>query len=1454
MRRDIGITLNTSSITQIEEGMKKSFSTLLLAAFVLMLSWSNFAQDKRASASINDQKMDQVARTVGFAKSFTEAYLGVDFEDATFPPTGWTIAYTGTTNYWSRVATASGYGVGTACAKFAFYSASTGTTQSLVTPGFAASVAGDSIKFDHAYATYTGGENDQLKLEYSTDAGTTWTQLVLLNGGASGELVTAAGQSGAFLPTATQWKSKSFALPVGTNKLRFTAISAWGNNLYIDNIKLGTPPANDVGVYAVTVPTYTAPGTIAIKANVKNFGSASQPSFTVKAVVTPGSFTSTKTVTNLDPNATVEVTFDNWTATVGDYDVKVYTQLAGDANPANDTTTKHTTISTVFWTSLTASPAAVSRSSAAYVVKGGKGYIYQVGGGASPATMAVSQYDVTADTWSTGLAAAPIQFSTSSSIAVGDSCIYVFGGDSSSTGVGKTVKYNYYTNTWTQLADMLVPVTDVLACKSGTNVYIIGGGAGTFTSGGIVYNNVQLYNTLTNTYTACTPLPYSLAMAAGGLVGNKIFISGGWNGNAAIDSSLIGTIGSDPTQITWAYSTKKYPAGTICRTASYPVATGTADAGIVFTGGSIGGATPTNLTYYYKFATDAFTTLPTLPVARSNFKAAGNGTDIFFAVAGYNGTAGVGNLDKLNLSTSTNPTLTVVTPNGGESWNIGSQQTIKWASTLVTSAKIEYSTNNGTSWTTIAASVPVEEKSARTSSATSRTAEKSVKGVTSYVWTVPNTASTSCLVKVSANNVVISDVSDAVFTIKTAPVSNIKFEDKFNGLNTPEGLALNGWKFVNYDGGGTTTTFNGNAVDVFAAFEGPDTGYVGQNFNGANGLYIDQWLISKQIAVAAGDSLTFWWRSTDVATTNYPDSVEVRWSPTGDTALASFTQIWGKYRVPNGPWVQWKNTFPQAGTIRFALRYIIYNGGSAGANSDYWGLDWVQVVGAGTPPPPTGWEANLVVKDATTGTNTLTFGQKQGATNGIDAALGEQSLPPAPPSGVFDTRFNLPVTPADASLKDFRVDTLKQITWNLSFQPGTGGYPFTFTWTPASLPAGSFTLKDAVTGTVYNVDMKAQSSLTVSNTGITTLQIVYQNAASGAINLASGWNIISAPVTASDMTTATLFPAATSPVYGYSNGYSVATSLAVDKGYWVRYPQAATVNLSGSAPASNTVPLVAGWNLIGPHMTSVAVSGLTTTPSGILTSPFYGYNNGYATPTNLEPGKGYWIRTSAAGTLNLAATAEKSIAVSQNIQKDWGKITIADKNGASAVLYAAKGSVNLASFDLPPVPPTGVFDARFSTGRSAEALGADFKEISLNGAAYPVTISVDGMTLIVRDKATTGRLLNQVVKGSVTITDPSITSIEVSNNTLPSSYQLFQNYPNPFNPTTTIKFALPEKANVSLTVYNQLGQKVAVLINGQLEAGYHEQIFNASQMASGIYFYEIRTDKFTSVKKLVLMK
>ncbi len=92
------------------------------------------------------------------------------------------------------------------------------------------------------------------------------------------------------------------------------------------------------------------------------------------------------------------------------------------------------------------------------------------------------------------------------------------------------------------------------------------------------------------------------------------------------------------------------------------------------------------------------------------------------------------------------------------------------------------------------------------------------------------------------------------------------------------------------------------------------------------------------------------------------------------------------------------------------------------------------------------------------------------------------------------------------------------------------------------------------------------------------------------------------------------------------------------------------------------------------------------------------------------------------------------------------------------------------------------------------------------------------------------------------------------NEILPTSFNLEQNYPNPFNPTTNISFTIPQAGYAKLVIYDVLGREVAVLIDGQLNAGNHNFVFNATDLSTGIYLYKLTTNEKSLVRKMMLIK
>lgn len=106
----------------------------------------------------------------------------------------------------------------------------------------------------------------------------------------------------------------------------------------------------------------------------------------------------------------------------------------------------------------------------------------------------------------------------------------------------------------------------------------------------------------------------------------------------------------------------------------------------------------------------------------------------------------------------------------------------------------------------------------------------------------------------------------------------------------------------------------------------------------------------------------------------------------------------------------------------------------------------------------------------------------------------------------------------------------------------------------------------------------------------------------------------------------------------------------------------------------------------------------------------------------------------------------------------------------------------------------------------------------------------------------------QQVSGAATSVDGG------SRETIPTTFELKQNYPNPFNPSTNISFTMAKPDNVTLKVFNVIGQEVATLINGPMDAGSHVVNFNAANLASGIYFYQLKAGSQIAIKKMVLLK
>lgn len=313
------------------------------------------------------------------------------------------------------------------------------------------------------------------------------------------------------------------------------------------------------------------------------------------------------------------------------------------------------------------------------------------------------------------------------------------------------------------------------------------------------------------------------------------------------------------------------------------------------------------------------------------------------------------------------------------------------------------------------------------------------------------------------------------------------------------------------------------------------------------------------------------------------------------------------------------------------------------------------------------------------------------------------------------------------------------------------------------------------------------------------------------------------------------------------------------------------------------MPVNNGWNITGSVSFKLPLTNVCTEPPGILTGNIYYYDSGYhliSENDSIKPGIGYWVKTNNSGNLILDRYAEpcQLSKTTSHVQVDLSKMDkfiITDSEGYSQSLYVSNIDIDtfMAEMDLelPPFFSELDFDSRFEYNEFVKRVSADSGVIDLNilvhTNSYPITLiwelnPENGISYSFINDSTTGKISNITGSGKASFTqleNNRIKLLAAANKQgydyrLPSEFYLEQNYPNPFNPSTIIKFAIPKESQVNLSVYNILGEKVEELKNEIMKPGYYQVNFDASKIASGVYFYNIQAGEFVQTKKMILIR
>jgi len=360
------------------------------------------------------------------------------------------------------------------------------------------------------------------------------------------------------------------------------------------------------------------------------------------------------------------------------------------------------------------------------------------------------------------------------------------------------------------------------------------------------------------------------------------------------------------------------------------------------------------------------------------------------------------------------------------------------------------------------------------------------------------------------------------------------------------------------------------------------------------------------------------------------------------------------------------------------------------------------------------------------------------------------------------------------------------------------------------------------------------------------------------VEVMADWNILGLPVLTDDTFYGSLFPdAIENTLYYFSpTGYLPATELTPGVGYWLRISEENTVEIQGQLIQDLTLTLHENWNLITGISTDVSVTSIGDPQSLIIPNTIYAYgSSGYYGANSILPGKGYWLRSSGEGEITLSSNLRSQNPKVITDHLSCNSITI---NGNTLYFGGNISEDNLLSYSLPPLPPEGSFDVRFSDHMKYSENGGS---ISLRG--FNNSVSIEYFLIGQNENwilsLSSGKTITLSGEGSFFINKNINEIILKKQSALPHTFTLLKSFPNPFNPVTTITYTIPEDSYIELSVFSVQGKLIQHLENSFKFTGNYAVLWDGKDMigksvGSGIYIVKLSTDKEFLSHKVLLLK
>lgn len=481
-------------------------------------------------------------------------------------------------------------------------------------------------------------------------------------------------------------------------------------------------------------------------------------------------------------------------------------------------------------------------------------------------------------------------------------------------------------------------------------------------------------------------------------------------------------------------------------------------------------------------------------------------------------------------------------------------------------------------------------------------------------------------------------------------------------------------------------------------------------------------------------------------------------------------------------------------------------------------------------------------------------------------------------------------------------DTNQSIVYYVKFdENGDENYPVVVEWdTRQFLPGSELFLRDTENGQLFpSVNMRTANSLgqfkrsyTIQDQRVNEFLIEYTLPREvqfvdefGNPIIKEGWNFLSLPVSAVNQNYKTFYPnVINKPIFFTPSTYQQDEILRVGIGYFMKYSSTVDKSFAGTYISEISVdkgnaPRVypgskgrGGWNTVGAISTPVSVENIEfeafngTTPDVEYTLEYgvwrYVTDQGYEEVSTILPGLGYWIKVNDNGYYHLEQNNLKVITGRKNSRNDVyansTKIEIRDNKAHNGQLFLADKNTDIEKYQLPPVPPTEVFDVRFRGDYKVDNVNETV--INLQGVEYPLSISVKyaDKDLTFSD-AVTGEVYGTIAKGTNgnVMIENSISNAIVVNRTETVDNQFgIDVYPNPANESgvVNIAYTIANDEFVTISLFDAIGNKVATVLNNNVNAGTYTINYDVNNLTVGNYIVRIEAGANVTTQKISIVK